>query len=105
MIMMEKKRLRRYSRSWTSNQQEAHTDRGYRVGAPGLINSREGVVINAVNLDWHDLKPGKPLEKKFSIPVSILNNSKNRSINSNQRRKYVTTYRSFTQTSPEPSIG
>jgi predicted NBD/HSP70 family sugar kinase len=45
------------------------------VGAPGLINSREGVVVNAVNLDWHDLKLGKLLEKKYEIPVSILNDS------------------------------
>jgi DNA-binding MarR family transcriptional regulator len=75
------------------------------VGAPGLINSREGVVVNAVNLDWHDLRLGRLLEKKYEIPVSILNDSKNRSINSNQRRKYVTTYRSFAQTSPKPSIG
>jgi len=44
------------------------------VGAPGLINSREGVVVN-VNLDWHDLKLGKLLEKKYEIPVSILNDS------------------------------
>jgi predicted NBD/HSP70 family sugar kinase len=48
---------------------------GIGVGAPGLINSREGVVINAVNLDWHNLKLGKLLEKKYKIPVSILNDS------------------------------
>ena len=45
------------------------------VGAPQLTDSQEGVVINAVNLDWHDLKLGKLLEKKYSIPVSILNDS------------------------------
>jgi len=48
---------------------------GIGVGAPGLINSRKGVVINAVNLDWHNLKLGELLEKKYKIPVSILNDS------------------------------
>ncbi|HSM24163.1 MAG TPA: ROK family transcriptional regulator, partial [Anaerolineaceae bacterium] len=48
---------------------------GIGVGAPGLINSRDGVVINAVNLDWHDLNLGELLEKKYDTPVSILNDS------------------------------
>ena len=37
--------------------------------------TREGVVLNAVNLDWQDLPLGQLLEKKFKIPVSILNDS------------------------------
>ncbi|MBP8789140.1 MAG: ROK family transcriptional regulator [Azonexus sp.] len=45
------------------------------VGTPGLVNTREGVVLNAVNLDWQDLPLGPLLEKKFKIPVSILNDS------------------------------
>jgi N-acetylglucosamine repressor len=45
------------------------------VGAPGLVNTREGVVLNAVNLDWQDLPLGQLLQKKFKIPVSILNDS------------------------------
>jgi predicted NBD/HSP70 family sugar kinase/biotin operon repressor len=45
------------------------------VGAPGLINTRQGVVLNAVNLDWQDLPLGQLLYKKFKIPVSILNDS------------------------------
>ena len=48
---------------------------GIGVGAPGLINSSEGIVINAVNLDWHDLELGKLLKKKYHLPVSILNDS------------------------------
>ncbi|MBI3168887.1 MAG: ROK family transcriptional regulator, partial [Chloroflexi bacterium] len=48
---------------------------GIGVGAPGLVNTREGVVVNAVNLDWQDLPLGQLLEKKFKIPVSILNDS------------------------------
>jgi N-acetylglucosamine repressor len=45
------------------------------VGAPGLVNTREGVVLNAVNLDWQDLPLGQLLQKTFKIPVSILNDS------------------------------
>jgi N-acetylglucosamine repressor len=48
---------------------------GIGVGAPGLINSREGIVINAVNLDWHDLELGKLLNQRYKKPVSILNDS------------------------------
>ncbi|MEY2818597.1 MAG: hypothetical protein RL275_2060 [Chloroflexota bacterium] len=48
---------------------------GIGVGAPGLVNTREGVVVNAVNLDWQDLPLGQLLEKKYKIPVSILNDS------------------------------
>jgi N-acetylglucosamine repressor len=48
---------------------------GIGVGTPGLVNTREGVVVNAVNLEWQDLPLGKLLEKKYKLPVSILNDS------------------------------
>lgn len=48
---------------------------GLGVGTPGLVNTREGVVVNAVNLDWRDLPLRKLLQKKFKIPVWILNDS------------------------------
>lgn len=48
---------------------------GIGIGTPGLINSREGIVINAVNLDWHDLELGKLLQEKYRLPVAILNDS------------------------------
>jgi N-acetylglucosamine repressor len=48
---------------------------GIGVGTPGLVNTREGVVVNAVNLDWRDLPLGQLLEKKYKIPVSVLNDS------------------------------
>ncbi len=38
---------------------------GIGVGAPGLINTREGVVLNAVNLDWRDL----PLARAAQNPL------------------------------------
>lgn len=39
---------------------------GIGVGAPGLINTREGIVVNAVNLEWQDLPLGQLLEKSTS---------------------------------------
>ncbi len=48
---------------------------GIGVGTPGLVNTREGVIVNAVNLAWKDLPLGALLEKKYKIPVSILNDS------------------------------
>ncbi len=48
---------------------------GIGVGAPGLINTREGIVLTAVNLDWQDLPLGQLLQKKYKIPVSVLNDS------------------------------
>ncbi|MCA1899923.1 MAG: ROK family transcriptional regulator [Chloroflexi bacterium] len=48
---------------------------GIGVGTPGLVNTREGVVVNAVNLEWRDLPLGQLLEKKYKIPVRVLNDS------------------------------
>jgi predicted NBD/HSP70 family sugar kinase len=48
---------------------------GIGVGAPGLINTREGIVLNAVNLDWRDLPLGQLLGNRYKIPVSVLNDS------------------------------
>jgi N-acetylglucosamine repressor len=48
---------------------------GIGVGAPGLVNTREGVVVNAVNLEWQDLPLSQLLEKKYKVPVRVLNDS------------------------------
>jgi N-acetylglucosamine repressor len=48
---------------------------GIGVGAPGLINTRAGVVIDAVNLDWRDLPLARLLEERYGIPARILNDS------------------------------
>ncbi len=48
---------------------------GIGVGTPGLVNTREGVVINAVNLEWQDLPLSQLLGKKYKLPVLILNDS------------------------------
>ncbi len=48
---------------------------GIGVGTPGLVNTREGVVVNAVNLEWRDLPLGRLLEEKYKLPVWVLNDS------------------------------
>jgi len=48
---------------------------GIGVGTPGLVNTREGVVVNAVNLEWQDLPLSQLLEKKYKVPVRVLNDS------------------------------
>lgn len=48
---------------------------GIGVGTPGLINTRQGVVVNAVNLDWQDLPLAELLEKRYQLPVRLLNDS------------------------------
>ncbi len=48
---------------------------GIGVGTPGLVNTREGVVVNAVNLEWQDLSLSQLLEKKYKLPVLIVNDS------------------------------
>jgi len=48
---------------------------GIGVGTPGLVNTREGLIVNAVNLAWKDLPLGALLEKKYKVPVSVLNDS------------------------------
>jgi glucokinase-like ROK family protein len=48
---------------------------GIGIGAPGLMDTDAGVVLNAVNLDWRDLPLGTELEKRYQIPVYIANDS------------------------------
>ena len=48
---------------------------GIGVGTPGLVNTREGVIVSAVNLEWQDLPLGQLLEKRYKIPVLVLNDS------------------------------
>jgi glucokinase-like ROK family protein len=48
---------------------------GIGVGTPGLVNTRDGVVVNAVNLDWQDLPLASLLHARFALPVCVLNDS------------------------------
>ncbi len=48
---------------------------GIGIGTPGLVNITEGTVVNAVNLEWKDLPLARLMEKRYHLPVSILNDS------------------------------
>jgi len=48
---------------------------GIGVGTPGLVNTQEGIVVNAVNLDWQDLPLAHLLESRYNLPVTVLNDS------------------------------
>lgn len=39
------------------------------------MNSAEGVVVNAVNLDWQNLPLARLLQERYRIPVAVLNDS------------------------------
>jgi predicted NBD/HSP70 family sugar kinase len=43
------------------------------VGAPGIVNSRDGIVVNAVNLGWQNLPLGSILQERYRLPVFVLN--------------------------------
>ncbi len=47
--------------------------RGIGIGAPGAVDTREGRVIFAPNLNWKDVPLKKLLEKELGIPVFIEN--------------------------------
>jgi N-acetylglucosamine repressor len=48
---------------------------GIGIGTPGLVNITEGLVVNAVNLDWQDLPLARLMEDRYHLPVSIMNDS------------------------------
>jgi N-acetylglucosamine repressor len=48
---------------------------GIGVGTPGLVNTDDGVVISAVNLDWENLPLAHLIQDRYHLPVYILNDS------------------------------
>jgi predicted NBD/HSP70 family sugar kinase len=48
---------------------------GIGVGLPGLIDSRQGVVLQAVNRGWRDLPLGDLLAQRYGLPVYLANDS------------------------------
>jgi glucokinase-like ROK family protein len=48
---------------------------GIGIGTPGLMNPEEGVVLNAVNLDWKDLPLAEILKERYHFPIYIANDS------------------------------
>jgi len=48
---------------------------GIGVGTPGLINTRDGLIVNAVNLDWQHLPLARLIQERYHLPAHILNDS------------------------------
>ncbi len=48
---------------------------GIGIGTPGLVNTREGIVVNAVNLDWKNLPLARLVQERYHLPVYVLNDS------------------------------
>jgi N-acetylglucosamine repressor len=48
---------------------------GIGIGTPGLVDTRDGVVVSAVNLDWKDFPLAHLLRERYHLPVYILNDS------------------------------
>jgi N-acetylglucosamine repressor len=53
------------------------TDRllGIAIGTPGLIDTRAGIVREAVNLNWHDLPLQHLLSERYDVPIYLANDS------------------------------
>jgi predicted NBD/HSP70 family sugar kinase len=48
---------------------------GIGVGTPGVVDTDEGTIRWAVNLDWQDLPLGRLLRERFGVPTYVANDS------------------------------
>lgn len=48
---------------------------GIGVGTPGLVDTRTGTILWAVNLDWQDLPLGGLLTERYGLPANVANDS------------------------------
>jgi predicted NBD/HSP70 family sugar kinase len=48
---------------------------GVGIGAPGVVDSRAGIVRWAPNLDWENLPLGSLVSDRFGVPVVVANDS------------------------------
>ncbi len=48
---------------------------GIGISTPGLVDTREGRIIQAVNLGWEDFPLARTLSHKYELPVVLLNDS------------------------------
>jgi predicted NBD/HSP70 family sugar kinase len=51
------------------------TPLGIGVGTPGLVDTRTGTILWAVNLDWQNLPLGGLLTERYGLPVNVANDS------------------------------
>ena len=48
---------------------------GIGIGTPGIVNANDGVVVNAVNLDWKNLPLARLIQERYHLSVSVINDS------------------------------
>jgi N-acetylglucosamine repressor len=48
---------------------------GIGVGTPGLVDTRTGTILWAVNLDWQNLPLGGLLSERYGLPTNVANDS------------------------------
>ena len=48
---------------------------GIGIGTPGLVDTTNGVIVRAVNLDWRDLPISALLQELYGLPVYVANDS------------------------------
>lgn len=48
---------------------------GVGIGAPGITDTQNGLVYEAVNLGWHNLPLKELLETRYSFPIHVANDS------------------------------
>ncbi len=48
---------------------------GIGIGAPGLINTEDGTVVQAVNIDWRGVPLGAIVGARWGLPVYVINDS------------------------------
>jgi predicted NBD/HSP70 family sugar kinase len=48
---------------------------GIGIGAPGLVDSTDGTVVEAVKRNWRELPLGHLATERFSVPVHVANDS------------------------------
>jgi len=56
----------------------AETDKpilGIGIGAPGLVDTDNGIVMRSINLDWVNLPLGQLLSERFNLPAYVANDS------------------------------
>lgn len=61
---------------------------GISLATPGLVNTREGTVINAVNMDWRNFPLGPLLQERYHLPIYVLNDCQAAAMGEYQYGKY-----------------
>ena len=61
---------------------------GISLATPGLVNTREGTVIQSVNMDWRNFPLGPILQERYHLPVYVFNDCQAVAMGEYQYGKY-----------------